>query len=421
MISTAGSSFDTLLAVYGDYPGSPDVHINDDVTTSPCAGANQPTALSSAVIFVPQEGKTYWIMLDGSLRTKNLFLPGRDKLVRQYSGDYVLTVDYSTLNIVSTCADVGTCSDVSNSAKVSGQIHLSNYGQAMTGPLSLQLYAINGNSRTMGSSFPDTKTVPLQSILVPRAISPGESLDISYANVCFPGPGPDVSPGGGSSVGWSVYAVLLEFLGGAWQPVDSSLLVYGKWPVVQPFGGPNGGVIRSDPPSPVPKGLRQITLVAPTLMCEDRSDRVSAKAVFADLSELPVEPEWSVEGPIRLDASVSAANPTASALQLSSDADAKISAKLRFAGKIFSATSQLRVLNQCGSVREIKRIKDDIRMEIATADSRQLTIMQTTSLTPPIHWAAVKNLPVYDRGVWRVTNSLPDIRGKVFYQVHWNP
>src|SRR5881409_2605975 len=121
-LTTAGSDFDTALAVYTGTNLVNLTHVtsNDDRAL----GEHE-----SRITFTPVPGTSYYIALDGS---------SNPATIRQRLGNYLLHLDYSLVNVrTNSHLDTTTNSDLKVSFSVG--IRVFNSGFASTGPLRVRL------------------------------------------------------------------------------------------------------------------------------------------------------------------------------------------------------------------------------------------------------------------------------------------
>jgi len=426
IVSTAGSRFDTLLAVYEQTSGELILRgSNDDHQTEKCTDPDRATTLTSQVHFFPTAGMTYYFLVDGSKARKGL-LDFEKKLLMQYAGAVQLTLDYSTLNITDVChLSTGLCSTTITNALLSGSLNLAHFGDSPTHALRVSFQVANGYNKAGGFAPTDSTRVPTNSYLFPAgSLTAGNSLSLNYSNVSYPCPDADVFQSGGSDArkGWGVFAILEEDFDGAWIPVDSTLIAYGPWPRVPPFGGPNGGVIRSDPTNPPPNRLTDIRITGPLTVCESQSAIVVGEAVF-DRGYSNAQPDWSWKGPLILSTNGLDKSALLVASNLSHSATGIISATLLFSGKTIKNTVDLNVhlLNDCSTFHAIRRLSTNVVLNFVDMPGKRVAIDYADELTPPVAWLPFRTNLVPTVGSLVLTNSVPANISNRFYRAREVP
>lgn len=214
--STAGSDFNTVLAVY-EGPTLSQLLAragNDD---------RAPPALESQVTFTPTPGGTYYIALDGSTNSSS---------ATRQSGNYLLWLDYSVVDLAVQQVSPGSL--VNDRRSFQADVTVRNWGLAPTGPLRIRLAARHGRDYAGIHRAPAASETNLDffAIPAPNGLMPGESRSLIVSGVC-------PAPQQGTFIGpWGVFAVLEEFFPtnlmnlsqGEWVTIDRTFLLYG-------FGG----------------------------------------------------------------------------------------------------------------------------------------------------------------------------------------
>ncbi len=403
VVSTAGSKFDTLLAIYRQTSsGLALVASNDDHGPQACNSYQASSALTSQASFVPEANASYYILVDGA--------KSQGDLLMHYAGDVRVSIDYSTLDISSLCfAGTNRCDRPANDSLVSGSLRITHYGDTPTRGLRVSFRVARGFSMNINFAPTDEFRTPTNSYHLPAGLPPGASATVDYANVSFPCPDPDVEQSGGNdgAKGWAVFAVLEEDFDNAWVPVDSTLITYGPWPFVPPFGGPNGGVIRSDPSRPPPNYLTDIRITGPGVLCENYNATIVGQAVF-DLGYSNAQPDWSWSGPVRLSTNGLKTNAVATVTPLTADATATISASLSFAGSRIPATAPLTLslLNNCAEFSGTSLQNNSLRFDYIDQPGKHVAIDYTTNLSDQTQWLQLQTATLSSSGRLVLSNSI---------------
>jgi hypothetical protein len=203
-ITTAGSDFDTVLAVYTNSPsgGLLLAAANDD---------RPPTGTDSRVSFSVVPGLTYFIALDGGAFAQ---------WPRDRFGSYVLRLDPSLVDLrVPTNAPV--IDPVARTATFSGQINVRDYGLVGTAPLQVRVFARAASDLPGIHRNPVTET-NLLTIPIAAGLNPNENRTLPFTVVC---PAPQVT--GDRTNFWGVFALLEEEFGGSPVTIDKDFLGYG--------------------------------------------------------------------------------------------------------------------------------------------------------------------------------------------------
>jgi len=414
-ISTAGSTFDTFLAVYTN--ALPHMAPTFAKLRSVAENDNDPIGgVSSRVTFVPVPGTTYYIALDGE--------GGR----YQRAGDFNFEVDYSTLNISVQSASF-SCNGAEPCRDIAGQLLVRHFGDTPTALLRVSFLATNGYSASLevgatgyvASPFPSTN---LGSVLFPspETLLPTSSNRLDFVDIHVPDPDPDIINNFGRAKGWAVYAILEELFGNAWLPVDSTLVLYGPWPRIDGLPGPNGGVIRSDPSRPLPYLLADIALRGPTVLCEAQSALVSGRAMFLTGGISNAQPNWVWTGPLTVSTNGLTTNALITVNPINADTVTTLSATLAFAGSTIRSTSNLtiRLLNDCFQFRQVTRQGNAVRLELVDRPGKRLAIEFAASLPAPT-WIALATNTVGLNGHFLFTNTLPASAPQHFYRARELP
>lgn len=200
--------------------------------------------------------------------------------------------------------------------------------------------------------------------------------------------------------------------------MDSTLIGHSGWPRVAPFGGPNGGVIRSDPSQPKPRYLRAVEIARPIALCEGTPIAFTAFARFQDGSVSNVVPDWAAS-PLFLLSTNLTTNVVITAGAVAADTLAPLTATLSFSGSSVQANSNRLVLDRCFHFRSVTRQGTSLRMELRGPPSELITIEQADSLTPPINWQPVGVVAASPTGVGTfITNLTGTVRQRFFRPRH---
>lgn len=241
-LSTAGSDFGTVLAVY----------------TTNAAGALVPVAASkhvnaaerySRLRFVPDPEVTYFIAVDGATGSSQ----------RSFVGNYVLRLDYSWVDLTSEL--VGLAPGEGESLWFTNQFAVAHYGFVPVGPLRIRVVARATNSVAgvhLLSAAGDSNLLTIPMVLT--SSGPGGRGFLS-TNFLRPGPLRNVDPG--RPPFWGVFALLEEYTSGEWFLVDREFVGFGDIPPGAD-GGLNFGIgrfvraLRSGESLEVEEGIRVI-------------------------------------------------------------------------------------------------------------------------------------------------------------------
>jgi hypothetical protein len=415
VFSTAGSSFDTVLAVYTSASAGGLVLVTNN-NNDPLGG------VASTATFIPVPGTAYQIVVDGNRS---------GDLLAHRSGEVRLTLDYSTLQIA-TAHVSDDCGGIEPCDTISGQLSIRHFGDAPTKALRVSLVASNGYSKSIGyAGTRDTSTVllhapislPAPGILLPNGIAP-----VSYASVSYPPPQPaeisseDASSGNGFARGWGIYAVLEEQFGEAWLPVDSTLIRYGRWPRVGEFVGPNGGVIRSDPTRPAPNLLFDIAISGPRVLCESDTAQISGRAMFI-LGNSNAQPDWHWTGPLTLSTNGLQTNAVITVAPLTAPATATISASLDFSGGTVRSTANLTVSlrSDCPEFQGMATSNNVVTLYFTASPGKRVAIDYADALAVPTFWFPLQTSAIPTASTLIISYRAPTNTPKRFYRAREVP
>lgn len=232
ILTTAGSTFDTVLAVYtGSVVNNLSRVAANDAAYTWDVLAGPPADSLSRLKFNALAGQPYRISISTVNRTV---------------GDAVL--NFPTLAI----EDIVSITPVlqpDRTTTFTALLRLANLRLASTGPLRLRLLARAGFSQIERASLNCGKhlpsmNVPDQELAIfhlssPDFLSAQSSIVTPVSGVC-----PPPYEAGDWGQGWGVTAVLEEDTNSnGWEVRDSRLLLFGNWPRVNGFSGPGGGVV----------------------------------------------------------------------------------------------------------------------------------------------------------------------------------
>lgn len=232
--STAGSDFDTVLAIYeGTNLAALTLRTNNN---DRAAGQRE-----SAVTFTPAAGATYRIALDGSGLTDGL---------RNQVGNCLLRVDHSLVN--ATVRNLLPEPPLNQQIGFRASVTVRDWGLAPTAALRVRLAARAGRDFAGVHRAAASNEITLATYSVPNGLLPNAAETVQVAATC---PAPVVTNGVTNI--WGVFAVVEESFAGVWVPVDRVFLLYGFVPET---GGPilSYGVGRPVPPSPVKNEINLI-------------------------------------------------------------------------------------------------------------------------------------------------------------------
>ncbi len=209
-LGTAGSDFDTMLAVYRGVAFS-------NLTLLAANDDRAADTLESEVTFRPVAGETYHIALEGSRKWHR---------PRFEAGNYLLRLDYSTANMEVPAASVRRETLADKRVQFSADVAIRNWGDATTGPLRLRLAA------RAGADFPGIHRAPAAGetnlgivSVISSGLVPNGSLLRAVSGIC---PAPVVATSRTNI--WGVFVVLEEQFAGEWIPIDRNFLLYGDVP-----------------------------------------------------------------------------------------------------------------------------------------------------------------------------------------------
>ena len=236
-ISTAGSDFDTVLAVYeGTHVTALTLKTNNNDHTA--------SLRESQVTFAPVPGATYRIALDGAA-------PGTS--LRAQVGNYLLRLDYSLVN--TTVRNLVQDAPTNQQVGFRAELTVRDWGFAPTAPLRVRLAARAGRDFAGVHRASVSNEVTLTTFTVPNGtgLLPNETSTLNVSGTC---PAPIVN--NAITNIWGVFAVVEEeFIEDLWVPVDLEFLLYGFVPET---GAPilSYGVGRPVPPTIAPNELNVI-------------------------------------------------------------------------------------------------------------------------------------------------------------------
>jgi len=243
-LSTAGSDFDTVLAVY---QGADVGHLGLVVSNDDRDDMGSASAGESQVTFTPTPGGAYFIALDGSTR--------HTPLKRQQFGNYLVRLDYSVVDLsVQSVSRLSTNADRAINFQADVTVH--DWGLAPTGPLRIRLAARQARDFAGIHRAPATSEINLGTfdIPMPTGLMSGESRSLTVSGVC---PAPFLQFNGTNIAArqWGVFAVLEERLYTNWVTIDRAFLLYG---LAQPFVAVTYGLSRPVSPALVPNEANQV-------------------------------------------------------------------------------------------------------------------------------------------------------------------
>jgi hypothetical protein len=294
-ISTAGSDFNTVLAVY---QGASVGQLAPRASNDDCC----PFTYESEVTFTPVPGSTYYIAVDGSANSSR---------ARDRAGNYLLRLDYSVVDLAMQSLSRATNSS-NGEVAFSALLTVRDWGLAPTGPLRVRLTARNGTDFVGIHRAPAASESNLGTFagFASAGLSSGESRSLVVNGVC---PGPLVEAGVNKP--WGVFAVLEELFAGQWITIDRTFLLYGVDSLDQFQARTSGigrlcrplsyGLSRPVPPSLAPNEVNQIQGSGVRLSgyVTDRSTNAFTLIAQLDTGAEAVVPNatWSGPGWVALD------------------------------------------------------------------------------------------------------------------------
>lgn len=219
--TTAGSDFDTVLAVYTtNSVGGLELAIeNDNVTL---------TERYSRVTFIPQSGTTYFFAVDGA----NPMQGGPVR--RSFVGNYSLRLDYSWLNLTNRSLGFDAPSSLNGALRMTNEFIVGHYGFAPAGPLRVRIV---GRATNSVSGIHLLSAAAESNLLTfPITLSGSGPGGLGFVSTNFVRPAPFMVGNDDRQCFWGVFAILDEQNGTNWFHVDDDFVGFG----VIPPGGDSG-------------------------------------------------------------------------------------------------------------------------------------------------------------------------------------
>lgn len=252
--TTAGSDFDTVLAVYtNNRAGGLDLVVaNDNVS---------PFEHYSRVTFVPQPAQTYFFALDGAG-------PRDDWPRRSFVGNYSLRLDYSWINLTPNLISFIDPNGDGN-LHMTADFAVTHHGFVAAGPLRIRLVARTTNS----ISGVHLLSAAGESNLLTFPVTLSSSGPGGFASVRtnFVRPPPFYPEGEDRLSFWGVFAILEERNDTNWFQIDNDFVGFGD-PPSGAEGGLNFGVGRFyQPLAETEASVVEYTQVVGPLFATDQS------------------------------------------------------------------------------------------------------------------------------------------------------
>jgi len=287
------------------------------------------------------------------------------------------------LNVRAVTLDVINVSHVVNgddSISFTATVTVTNRGAVASNPLRVRLISSPG----LSVKGPDAGIVSNSHVILLTtnlaALGVGQGTNKQVSSTL---PAPTENGSQTLGVGYGAYAELQEQIGTNWFTLDQTIVQFGEWPGLGGFGGPGGGVIRLDPGFlglPAFNPLLSVLVLGPASVTEGGTGSYTARASYSDGTVHNfTNTAWTAS---RFSISTNGLFTTGS---VTSNSPVTLGAPYSYAGLLFTATTNVTVLNLPPPVFGNIRLQTTgtISMTLTGVPGRLHVLEATTNISPP--------------------------------------